>query len=180
MASRPGALSGSFSAAPGKRPVSAALRVMGLGQTEHFQRYRSVLNRAVWSVREVSHVLLGVLVRTFVPSGPLVIGVDEALERRWGKKIAAKGIYRDPVRSTQERIVKSSGLRGICLMLLVPVPWAGRVWALPFLSVLAPSERYAAPRRSRSMWACSALGSSRGSSGRRAPRAPAPHKGFLC
>jgi hypothetical protein len=134
MASRPGALSGSFSAAPGKRPVSAALRVMGLGQTEHFQRYRSVLNRAVWSVREVSHVLLGVLVRTFVPSGPLVIGVDEALERRWGKKIAAKGIYRDPVRSTQERIVKSSGLRGICLMLLVPVPWAGRVWALPFLS----------------------------------------------
>jgi hypothetical protein len=74
----------------------------------------------------------------------LVIGVDETLERRWGKKIAAKGIYRDPVRSTQERFVKSSGLRWVCLMLLVPVPWAGRVWALPFLSVLAPSERYAA------------------------------------
>jgi hypothetical protein len=130
--------------APGKRTVSAALRVMGLGQTEHFQRYHRVLNRAVWSAREVSHVLLGVLVRTFVPSGPLVIGVDETLERRWGKKIAAKGIYRDSVRSTQERFVKSSGLRWVCLMLLVPVPWAGRVWALPFLSVLAPSERYAA------------------------------------
>jgi hypothetical protein len=130
--------------APGKRTVSAAFRVMGLGQTEHFQRYHRVLNRAVWSAREVSHVLLGVLVRTFVPSGPLVIGVDETLERRWGKKIAAKGIYRDPVRSTQERFVKSSGLRWVCLMLLVPVPWAGRVWALPFLSVLAPSERYAA------------------------------------
>jgi hypothetical protein len=130
--------------APGKRTVSAAFRVMGLGQTEHFQRYHRVLNRAVWSAREVSHVLLGVLVRTFVPSGPLVIGVDETLEKRWGKKIAAKGIYRDPVRSTQERFVKSSGLRWVCLMLLVPVPWAGRVWALPFLSVLAPSERYAA------------------------------------
>jgi hypothetical protein len=130
--------------APGKRTVSAAFRVMGLGQTEHFQHYHRVLNRAVWSAREVSHVLLGVLVRTFVPSGPLVIGVDETLERRWGKKIAAKGIYRDPVRSTQERFVKSSGFRWVCLMLLVPVPWAGRVWALPFLSVLAPSERYAA------------------------------------
>src|SRR5687768_1821510 len=128
--------------APGKRTVSAALRVMGLGQTEHFQPYHRVLNRAVWSGREVSHVLLGVLVRTFVPSGPLVIGVDETLERRWGKKISAKGIYRDPVRSTQERFVKSSGLRWVCLMLLVPVPWAGRVWALPFLSVLAPAERY--------------------------------------
>src|SRR5215216_7488765 len=102
---------------PGKRTVSAALRVMGLGQTEHFQRYHRVLNRAVWSGRAVSHVLLGVLVRTFVPSGPLVIGVDETLERRWGKKIAAKGVYRDPVRSTQERFVKSSGLRWVCLML---------------------------------------------------------------
>ena len=79
--------------APGKRTVSAALRVMGLEQTEQFQRYHRVLNRAVWSGREVSHVLLGLLVKTFVPSSsPLVIGVDETLERRWGKKIAAKGV----------------------------------------------------------------------------------------
>jgi DDE superfamily endonuclease len=131
---------------PGARTVSAALRVMGLGQTEQFQRYHRVLNRAVWSGREASRVLLGLLVRTFVPNGPLVIGVDETLERRWGKKIAAKGIYRDPVGSTQERFVKASGLRWVCLMLLVPMPWAGRVWALPFLSILAPSEHYTAQR----------------------------------
>jgi DDE superfamily endonuclease len=121
--------------AAGKRTVSAALRVMGFGQTEHFQRYHRVLNRAVWSGREASRVLLRLLVRLLVPSGPLVIGVDETLERRWGKKIAAKGIYCDPVRSTHERFVKASGLRWVCLMLLVAVPWAGRVWALPFLSV---------------------------------------------
>jgi hypothetical protein len=135
--------------APGKRTVSAALRVMGLGQTEQFQRYHRVLNRAVWSGTEASRVLLRLLVRTFVPSGPLVIGVDETLERRWGKKIAAKGVYRDPVRSTHDRFIKASGLRWVCLMLLVPVPWARRVWALPFLSVLAPSERYAAERGKR-------------------------------
>ena len=135
--------------APGKRTVSAALRVMGLGQTEQFQRYHRVLNRATWSGRAASRVLLGLVVKTFVPSGPLVIGVDETLERRWGKKIAAKGVYRDPVRSTQERFVKASGLRWVCLMLLVPVPWARRVWALPFLSVLAPSERYSAQRGKR-------------------------------
>jgi hypothetical protein len=104
---------------PGRRTISSALRVMGLGQTEQFQRYHRVLNRAVWSRREVSRVLLGLLVRMFVPSGPLVISVDETLKRRWGKKIAAKGIYRDPVRSTQERLIKASGLRGVCLMLLV-------------------------------------------------------------
>ena len=114
--------------APGKRTVSGALRVMGLGQTQQFQRYHRVLNRAVWSGREASRVLLGLLVRALVPSGPLVIGVDETLERRWGKKIAAKGIYRDPVRSTHDRFVKTSGLRWVCPMLLVPVPsWAGRV-----------------------------------------------------
>jgi hypothetical protein len=132
--------------APGKRTVSAALGVMGLGQTRNFQRYHRVLNRATWSGREASCVLLRLLVKTFVPNGPLVIGVDETLERRWGKNISAKGVYRDPVRSTHERFVKASGLRWVCLMLLVPVPWVGRVWALPFLSILAPSERYAQER----------------------------------
>jgi DDE superfamily endonuclease len=88
MVLRPDTASRSFSAAPGKRTVSAALRVMGLGQTKQFQRYHRVLNRAVWSGREASRVLLRLLVRTFVPSGPLVIGVDETLQRRWGKKIA--------------------------------------------------------------------------------------------
>jgi DDE superfamily endonuclease len=77
------------------------------------------------------------------------VGIEETLERRYGKKIAAKGIYRDPVRSTHETFVKSSGLRWVCLMLLVEVPWAARTWALPFLCALAPSERYAAKRGKR-------------------------------
>jgi hypothetical protein len=77
------------------------------------------------------------------------VGIDETLERRYGRKISARGIYRDPVRSTREHFVKSSGLRWVCVMLLVEVPWASRVWALPFLSVLAPSERYAAKRGKR-------------------------------
>jgi hypothetical protein len=90
------------------------------------------------------------LVETFVPEGdPLVVGIDETVERRWGKKIRAKGVYRDPVRSTQENFVKASGLRWVCMMLLVPIPWAARVWALPFLSALAPSERYATERGKR-------------------------------
>jgi DDE superfamily endonuclease len=130
--------------APGKRTVTAASHVMGLGQSKQFSRYHRVLNCAKWSGREVARVLLDLLVGVLAPDGPLVVGVDETLERRWGKKIAAKGIYRDPVRSSHEHFVKASALRWVCLMLLVPIPWAGRVWALPFLSVLAPSERYAA------------------------------------
>jgi hypothetical protein len=128
--------------APGARTVAAALRVMGLAQDRRFARYHRVLSRATWSGQAVGRVLLEVLVTTFLPEGPLVIGVDETLERRRGTKIAAKGIYRDAVRSSHEHFAKASGLRWVCLMLLVPLPWARRVWALPFLTALAPSERY--------------------------------------
>jgi len=136
--------------APGARTVSSALRAMGLDQEKHFHRYHRVLSRASWSSLKVSRVLLGLLVETFVPEGsPLVVGIDETLERRYGRKISARGVYRDPVRSTHEEFVKSSGLRWVCAMLLVEIPWASRVWALPFLSALAPSERYAAKRGKR-------------------------------
>jgi hypothetical protein len=127
---------------PGRRTVSSALRAMGLDQHKRFHRYHRVLSRAVWSSREASRVLLGLLVGTFVPDGPLVLGVDETLERRRGKKIAAKGIYRDPVRSSHSHFVKTSALRWVCVALLTPIPWADRVWALPFVCSLAPSERY--------------------------------------
>jgi hypothetical protein len=128
--------------APGKRTVTAALRVLGLAHTRRFERYHRVLNRAHWSSLAASRVLLRLLVATFAPTGPLLLGLDETIERRRGKRIAAKGIYRDPVRSSHGHFVKASGLRWICLMLLVPIPWAGRVWALPFVTALAPSERY--------------------------------------
>jgi hypothetical protein len=128
---------------PGKRVVSEALRVMGLSQSRQFAQYHQVLNRAVWSPLELAQTLLKLLVQTFTQAGdPLVFGIDPTIERRWGRKIAARGIYRDPVRSSDSHFVKASGLRWISLMLLTPVPWAQRIWALPFMSVLAPSERY--------------------------------------
>jgi DDE superfamily endonuclease len=129
--------------APGKRTVSSALCAMGLDQEKRFHRYHRLLSRARWSSAEASRVLLGLLVEAFAPEGPLVLGIDETLERRRGKKIATKGIYRDPVRSSHEHFVKTSGLRWVCVTLLAPIPWASRGWALPFLSALAHSERYA-------------------------------------
>jgi hypothetical protein len=97
--------------APGKRTVASALRAMGLDQHKRFHRYHRVLSHASWSSREASRILLRLLVEAFVPQGPLVFGIDETLERRWGKKTSAKGIYRDPVRSSYENFVKASGLR---------------------------------------------------------------------
>jgi hypothetical protein len=135
--------------APGRRTVAAALRVTGLAQLPGFTSYHRVLNRNTWSSRELACRLLRRLLRSFVPDGPVVVGLDDTLERRRGAKIKAKGIYRDPVRSSHSHFVKASGLRWLSLMLLVPIPFAGRVWALPFLSVLAPSERYHAQHGKR-------------------------------
>lgn len=135
--------------APGKRTVSAILHVMGMQDEPHFQNYHHVLSRANWSSRQASRILLQQLVNGFVPSGVLVMGIDDTVERRWGKRIAAQGIYRDPVRSSDSHFVKTSGLRWLSLMLLVNIPWAKRVWALPFFTILAPSERYHQSRKQR-------------------------------
>lgn len=135
---------------PGQRTVASVLRVMGLQQERQFQNFHRVLNRARWSSLTVSRILLGLLVLTFVAAGlPVLIGMDDTIERRRGAKIAARGIYRDPVRSSKEFFVKTGGLRWVSLQLLVPIPWAGRVWALPFLTVLAPSQRYHQERGQR-------------------------------
>lgn len=132
--------------APGKRTVSAMLRVMGLGEETNYAGYHHVLSRAVWSSLEASRILLKLLL-AYLDKGesPLVLGIDETIERRWGAKIAARGIYRDPVRSSKSHMVKASGLRWMSLMWLASIPWAERVWALPFLTALAPSERYYEP-----------------------------------
>jgi hypothetical protein len=143
--------------APGRRMVSSVLRAAGLGNLPQFQRDHRVLNRAIWSDLGASRILLGLLVAPFAPAGPLVVGSDETIERRRGPKIAAAGIYRDPVRSSHGHFVNVRGLRWISLQLLVPIPWAGHVWALPFMTALAPSERYCQQRHRRykslTLWA---------------------------
>src|ERR671910_1686742 len=125
----------------GRRTVASALRAAGLGGAPGFAGYHRVLSHR-WSGLAAGQRLLALLVAAFVPDGPVVLALDDTLERRWGRRIRARGIYRDPVRSSHGHFVKASGLRRLSVMLVVAVPWAGRTWALPFLTVLAPSERY--------------------------------------
>jgi hypothetical protein len=126
----------------GPRTVTAVLRVMGLSEEEHFQHFHRVLNRVKWSPIKASRRLLLTLIAAFAPSGPLVMALDDTIERRRGPKITARAVYRDPVQSSHKNLVKTSGLRWLCLMLVVPIPWARRYWALPFCTALAPSKNY--------------------------------------
>jgi DDE superfamily endonuclease len=134
--------------APRARTVTAALRVMGLATEHRFTSYHRVLNRAAWSARHGSRILLELLVTCLVPPGAtLVLGADDTVERRSGRKISAKGCYRDAVRSTKKHVIRCFGLKWVTMMLLVSVPWAQRVWALPFLTALCRPAEPAKRRR---------------------------------
>ena len=143
--------------APGRRTVTACLRVMGYGGETNPSKYHRVLSRARWSSWQMSRLLLGLLVETFLPEGcALVLLVDETLERRAGKKIGYKGFFRDSVRSVGNKVAVSLGIRWCVLCLLVSVPWASRQWALPFVAVPVLSEktckRLKKPHRSGVWW----------------------------
>ena len=130
---------------PGSRTVCNVLRCVGLRWEKNFPKYHRVLSLDKWSAFILAKVLLCLVVKTFVAKDtPIVFGIDDTIERRWGRKITKRGIYRDPVRSTKSHFVKCSGLRWLSLMVLTSLPWltTGVYWALPILTVLCPSERY--------------------------------------
>lgn len=144
--------------APGRRTVTAALRMVGLADEKHFTNYHRVLNRDHWSPMVLSKLLLGLIIRVFLAAGlPLAMVVDDTLERRRGQKIRYKSRFYDAVLSTAAKVVTSMGLRWICLAILVPVPWSKRLWALPFMVILtlAPrtSEKLHKPHRTLVDWA---------------------------
>lgn len=125
----------------GPRRVSSILRVMGLSSDKRFGKYHRVLNRAQWNSMMGAKILLGLIVILLPASAPILIVVDDTIERRSGRKIKAKGCYRDAVRSTESVVVTCFGLKWVCLMLIVELPWCNRPWALPFMTILAPSQK---------------------------------------
>ena len=130
---------------PGRRTVAAALRAMGLADDKHFTNYHRLLNRDQWSPWVLSELLLASIIALCLPPGmPLILLVDDTLERRRGSKIKYKGWFRDAIRSTASHVSKSLGIRWICLAVLVPVPWSQRLWALPFMVIPALSPKTSA------------------------------------
>src|SRR5690348_10124229 len=107
--------------APANHTLTAALRALGLAQEPRFENYPRLLNRARWSARQAAQVLLKLLVEAFVPSGPVIIGLGDPIERRRGRKLRARAIYYEAARSSKACFQKTSGLRWRCVALLVPV-----------------------------------------------------------
>jgi hypothetical protein len=144
---------------PGRRTVSAALRAMGQGADPHFTNYHRLLNRDRWSLWVLSRLLLGLIIRLCLqPDDPLLLVIDETLERRAGRQIRYKSWYHDAVRLTVPSSNVALGLRWQCLAILAPVPWSRTLWALPFMILPTPSVKLCAKlgkktRRTSPEWA---------------------------
>lgn len=126
----------------GKRTVCSALRAMGLCNEVSFSKYHHLLNRAKWSTLKASRIIFFMLLSLVKEEKPIVLLIDETLERRKGTKIKAKGYYRDAVRSSKSQVVKASGLKWLVMALSIRLPFVPRAFALPFLTVLQHSKKY--------------------------------------
>jgi hypothetical protein len=135
---------------PVRRTVASALRIMGLADEPRFTNYHRVLNRATWSALAAARILLGLILATLPADSPIILVADDTVERRNGRRITAKGCYRDAVRSSQKHTVLCFGLKWVVMAALIPVPWSGRVWALPFLTALSWPEGKGARRHHKS------------------------------
>jgi hypothetical protein len=126
--------------AHGQRTVTAALRPMGVHDATTFGLSHHGRSRARWSPLAGGRRLLHLLGRTFGAAGGDLTGViDETLERRWGHHLTRRGHARDPLASSKQRSVATSGVRGIVVTVVIPPPWAQRSWALSVLRVPAPT-----------------------------------------
>lgn len=130
----------------GKRTVSSALRAMGLANETNFSKYHRVLNGSKWDSWQLVKILLGLLLPLIPENCPILIAMDETIERRKGKRIRAKGCYRDSCRSTRSLVIKCFGLKWQCAALIIKLPWSSRPWALPFMTVLCIAKTYDAPK----------------------------------
>jgi hypothetical protein len=133
----------------GKRTVCSALRAMGLSDGAGFSKFHHLLNRAKWSSLQAARIVFFMLLVLVQVGQPVVLFIDETLERRRGPKIKAKGYYRDAVRSSKSQVVKASGLKWLVMALSVRLPFMPRALALPFLTVLEYSKKYDEQKKRR-------------------------------
>jgi tetratricopeptide (TPR) repeat protein len=89
--------------APGRRTVTAALRILGRDRDHKFCTFHRILNRAAWSSRATAGRLLLLLVNTFVPPGaPRSLAALAAYQYQKGRRDLAIKSYQESITAFQE------------------------------------------------------------------------------
>jgi hypothetical protein len=95
---------------------------VGLSRERRFTNHHRVLNRAAWDPRAAAGLLFGLLMPPSLQPVPWCWASTTRSNVAAASASRPKGIYRDPVRSSDAHFVEASGLRWMSLMLLAPIP----------------------------------------------------------
>lgn len=124
----------------GFRTVTGLLKRLGLRNDKNFSNYHDFFNKNKWSALDGAKILFLKLISLLPDNETTYISMDTTVERRKGPKIKSLNIQRDAVRSTKSRKVLVPGLNWLVCTLHIKLPWGGKIWALPFLTILMPPE----------------------------------------
>jgi hypothetical protein len=123
----------------GGKTICSCLRTLGMQGEAAFANYHHILSRNKFSLKDASKILIEMTL-PLINQSQVILVIDEHLERRKGKKIKDKAIYRDPVASSRKWKVKCFGLKWVVISILVTFPWSKRSFALPIFCALKSPE----------------------------------------
>ena len=125
----------------GQRTVCNLLRTLGALAPGHPSSYHRVFSKRRWSCCRLAQGLAHWVLDHLVPEGRVLLAGDDTVDGHKGARVFGKGCHRDPVRSTHSLTVFRWGHKWVVLAVLVRLPWARRLWALPVLVALYRTEK---------------------------------------
>jgi len=115
---------------------SLADRFRAVSSERAADAYYRVLDKARWSMEEVSMRLLKLIIRSWPQETLFLVGDDTFLARK-GSKVFGAGMHRDGCLSTRSRTIKRWGHNWVVLCVLVESKrHPGRFYSLPVLAEL--------------------------------------------
>jgi hypothetical protein len=127
----------------GRRTVSRALRVIEPHFDGHWCNYHRVYSQARFSMWKLAAAVVRQVVAILPEQEPIVLIVDDTVQRKWGSHVWAKEAHRDAKRSSRSRLNTTFGHKWLVLCILVKLPAISRPWALPVLCGLCRSKKTA-------------------------------------
>jgi hypothetical protein len=126
----------------GRRTVTNLLRTVRGKTSGHMSSYHRVFSQRRWSAWGLARLLITFLLDHVVPPGPVLLAGDDTVTEHPGPRVFGKGRHRDGVRSTHRYTAYRWGHKWVVVSVLVKLPFATRLWALPGLVALYRSPEW--------------------------------------
>jgi DDE superfamily endonuclease len=125
----------------GCRTVANVLRTLGPLAPGDPSSYHRFFGCRRWSLLGLGRRLAGWILDHLVPAGPVYLAADDTVDEHPGERVFGKGCHRDAVRSSHSYTAFRWGHKWLVVFVLVAVPGATRLWALPIFVILCHSAK---------------------------------------